>query len=935
MVVLRPAAPPPNPAAIHELKSRSMSLFRLWLREGLPPLPAFLLKHQVLLQAPISLAPEPGRPLPPPPPGMAAAASAPPPPLPQPAAVLPPPPPAAVLPPPPPPALLPPQQLSASRGRAVSFAAAADGGGDGASPLALTSASSPWSGAPTTRAEHGGASQPRLSLSGVPQLFWELGAEHGAADDGSPAASFAGSPATASAAAAPRRRPEPSPLAPPSSSSSSAAYASSSSGGRDWLSQLSSQRQQASTLGGARTAADARNAAGAAKRGGGASKRRIAEAVEELREGQLQAHLQLELPSAADCAALATAWGAPALVLLFHFADGGSSARPSVAAIAAAHRPFDPRHTLVGVSVHARPPGGAPHVVRHLDLRPAVGGELEGGAERDDRRRRVARCWEALRRVLCHGRAALIVPNLQVVLRGLLAAEPALGDEVAMDRVMDPVVAGWLCAADSTDEMLELPRLCRLHAKAGAAPWPAAADTAAELAASWDVMESLWSNLQTLHGGKEGAQTVLRREMRATLLLASMELEGMGIAPDALLSPGSAVDARLVALQHDATRELGGHSINLASAQQLSEALYVRLQLPKPRGGDGEKAGHGSTSSENLEKLAKQCPSCRLVGIVLEFRELTKLKTTFLEPYHAKLVGGRLHAQWCGTATGTGRLSSRHPNLQQVPRGATRVLRAGGAPPLDVSVRAAFVARPGKLLLAADYKQLEMRLFASFSGDPTLQRELGAGGDLFVRVAAAWNRKGAAAVTADERGKTKQLCYGLLYGMGVEKLGAGLGVSAADARHLKSRFLEAFPGLGRYIDELKRRARQTGRATTYGGRIRPLPAIRSSDGGERTRAERQAVNSVLQGSAADVVKEAMLACRDGMARAGLRAVLLAQIHDELIWEVDADAVADAARVVRERMERLPLRGADGFGDLPPLPVSVVAGPSWGEMVAVE
>ena len=171
--------------------------------------------------------------------------------------------------------------------------------------------------------------------------------------------------------------------------------------------------------------------------------------------------------------------------------------------------------------------------------------------------------------------------------------------------------------------------------------------------------------------------------------------------------------------------------------------------------------------------------------------------------------------------------------------------------------------------------------------------------------------------------------------MGVEKLGAGLGVSAADARHLKSRFLEAFPGLGRYIDELKRRARQTGRATTYGGRIRPLPAIRSSDGGERTRAERQAVNSVLQGSAADVVKEAMLACRDGMARAGLRAVLLAQIHDELIWEVDADAVADAARVVRERMERLPLRGADGFGDLPPLPVSVVAGPSWGEMVAVE
>ena len=454
-----------------------------------------------------------------------------------------------------------------------------------------------------------------------------------------------------------------------------------------------------------------------------------------------------------------------------------------------------------------------------------------------------------------------------------------------------------------------------------------------ELRAIYDLTVRLSFRLGRLMNATSLA-CVLRREYRVAHLLARMELEvcsstassvqplaataahirchaschtspssthralrllpqGLPIDPTSLRKHTEAIKARLQALNKLAEALLKG-PVNLGSAQQVSEALHVQLKLPKPSRSDAAaKATHGSTSEVHLKELERRFPACPLPAWVLEHRELNKLLGTFLEPLADRAVlpdqrdqllsrdhvvwppvsGARLHTHWCQFATGTGRLSSRNPNVQQVPKHATKLATdvtspaaadpatgpSAAAPPsaaftqpATVSVRSSFVAAPGVVFLSADYSQLEMRLMAQLSNDPRLQLELHAGGDLFRRVAGAWHRKAPEAISELERGHTKQLCYGLTYGLGVERMAASMQLTVPEAVQLRKGFLSSFPTLAQFTEHVRKLARTNLAVATLCGRKRPLPGITSENSSERAKAERQAVNSVVQvGPSAD------------------------------------------------------------------------------------
>ena len=437
----------------------------------------------------------------------------------------------------------------------------------------------------------------------------------------------------------------------------------------------------------------------------------------------------------------------------------------------------------------------------------------------------------------------------------------------ALEWWADPLLIAWLLDPDSTEEQLRLERLLSAHLSTQQSQLGACstAEGEHELGGGLDgeldaiiaLTRALYARLQrllppaTLH-------TVLRREMRVAEMLAGMEMRGLPFDPSALTRHINMVAGRLEVLRERAEALLRA-PINLASAQQVSTALHVQLGLPRPKQTDAaQRATHGTTSEAHLKDLVRRCPECALPGLVLEHRELSKLASTFLQPLAGKAIlpaehgsrgsyggdgdsgvpgsssggsvgssssavamsrgrggtmgrmggeggPGRLYSTWLAHSTGTGRLSSRHPNVQQVPKGVTLLIQpssvsagvanaAGGgastaatlpspssgvarmpiaAPPTvaplstataSVCVRDAFRAPEGFLLLSADYSQLEMRLLAHLSGDPALQTHLYArgGGDFFRSLAGAWHTKAPDAVTSVERGQTKQICYGIL-----------------------------------------------------------------------------------------------------------------------------------------------------------------------------
>jgi DNA polymerase-1 len=395
-------------------------------------------------------------------------------------------------------------------------------------------------------------------------------------------------------------------------------------------------------------------------------------------------------------------------------------------------------------------------------------------------------------------------------------------------------------------------------------------------------------------------------EMPLLPILAEMEGTGIKIEPKVLIGYGRELSIELDRIQNETWKTVG-HEFNLASTKQLQEVLFVERKLTP-----GKKTKTGfSTDAAALEDLAREDP---VPGLILRHRTLAKLKSTYVDTLADQAdKEGRLHTNFVQTGTATGRLSSREPNLQNIPIRAEEGRR----------IREAFIAQSGHVLVSADYSQIELVVLAHLSGDENLIAAFKEEKDVHVRTAALIFGIDESHIKSEQRRIAKTINFGVMYGMSAFRLANELGISRTDASNFITAYFNTYSGVRRFIEDLIKKTEETGYASTIFGRRRYIRTINSRNKTEKAAAERIAVNTPIQGSAADIVKTAMLNLDRRLASAQSPARLLLQVHDELILECPKDAADATVKLVKAEMEqavnlRIPLR------------VSVETGKRWGD-----
>jgi DNA polymerase-1 len=389
-------------------------------------------------------------------------------------------------------------------------------------------------------------------------------------------------------------------------------------------------------------------------------------------------------------------------------------------------------------------------------------------------------------------------------------------------------------------------------------------------------------------------------------VLCRMEEAGVKIDRDALARMSTRLEGEIDAK----AREIYGHcgfEFNIASPKQLGDVLFNKLNLPKP-----VKYGKGRTISTAVDVLEGLAASHEVPRLVLEYRQLSKLKSTYVDTLPALLSAatGRLHTTFDQTGTATGRLSSANPNLQNIP------IRTE----LGREIRAAFTAEPGHVLLAADYSQIELRLLAHFSGDPLLVEAFNRGDDVHTLTASQVFGVPPLMVTAEHRRAAKVVNFGIVYGLSPFGLSQNLGIEPGEAKQFINAYFEKYSGVRAFIDKTLEEARRDQKVTTLFGRIRPIPDINGNNVQQRGFAERTAVNTPLQGTAADLIKIAMIRIDEAIRDRNLKSRMTLQVHDELVFEVSEEELDVMRSLVREYMEIRPL--------VVPLVVEIGVGKNW-------
>lgn len=408
-------------------------------------------------------------------------------------------------------------------------------------------------------------------------------------------------------------------------------------------------------------------------------------------------------------------------------------------------------------------------------------------------------------------------------------------------------------------------------------------------------------------------QDSLMRNLEMPLIPVLKNMEEAGVRIDR-----EAFSGFLAYVQKDLDRlekhihDLAGGPFNIRSSQQLGDVLFTRLELPKA---GKTKGGAVSTSQETLEKLTGKHP---IIDAILKYRTLEKLRSTYLEPL-PRLADkdGRIHTTFNLLATATGRLSSSNPNLQNIP------VRGEFGP----RMRACFIASPGNLLVSADYSQVELRILAHLAKEPILTESFQNGEDIHSRTASLLFDVPPASVTPGQRRHAKTINFGLIYGMGPQKLGQDLGISLKEAKAFIDKYFERLAALREFYNNVEKDAREHGYITTMAGRRRYIPDIMSENNQLRSQARRQAINARVQGSAADIIKIAMLAISNDATLAALNARLLLQIHDELVMEVPE---ADAERAGKRMAELMANAVPPSEHMQVPLAVDWGTGQNWNE-----
>ncbi len=393
-------------------------------------------------------------------------------------------------------------------------------------------------------------------------------------------------------------------------------------------------------------------------------------------------------------------------------------------------------------------------------------------------------------------------------------------------------------------------------------------------------------------------------------VLADMERVGVRVDPKALEKMSKSMEKKVRRLEKEIW-ELAGTEFNVNSPAQLAEILFDKLNLaPAAKRG---KAKSRSTAAEVLEELAAAHP---LPGKVIEYREIAKLKSTYVDSL-PKLIHpetGRVHTSLSQTVAATGRLSSSDPNLQNIP------IRTE----LGREIRAAFVAEKGKILLSADYSQIELRVMAHFSKDPVLIEAFRNGEDIHARTAQEVFAVGPLAQTAEHRRAAKAINFGIIYGLSPFGLAQQLGIEQREAAQFINAYFTRYKGVKAYLENSLAETRKTGVAKTLFGRIRPIPEITSPQMHLRNFAERTALNSPLQGTAADLIKLAMIAIDRRLTGEEFEAKMILQVHDELLFEAPEKEKKKLEKLVREEMEGV-------YKLAVPLVVEVGTGPNWRDI----
>ena len=379
------------------------------------------------------------------------------------------------------------------------------------------------------------------------------------------------------------------------------------------------------------------------------------------------------------------------------------------------------------------------------------------------------------------------------------------------------------------------------------------------------------------------------RDIEIPLIPVLSEIERTGVRVDAgLLREQSAeLQIRIDEVAAEAYAEAGG-AFNLGSPKQIQEILFDRLGLPVLR---RTPKGQPSTAEDVLEQMADEFALPRLI---LEFRGLSKLRSTYTErlPERIDPTSGRVHTSYHQAVASTGRLSSSDPNLQNIP------VRT----PEGRRIRQAFIAEPGHVLVAADYSQIELRIMAHLSRDSGLLQAFAAGADIHRATAAeVFAVASPEAVSSEQRRAAKAINFGLIYGMSAFGLARNLGIGQGEARDYIARYFNRYPGVQQYMEDTREGARQQGFVETLFGRRLYLPEIASRNAARRAQSERVAINAPMQGSAADIIKRAMLLVHERLRGSRLPARMIMQVHDELVFEVEHGAVPELRPLIVEAM----------------------------------
>ncbi|MCX8013076.1 MAG: DNA polymerase I, partial [Rectinema sp.] len=512
--------------------------------------------------------------------------------------------------------------------------------------------------------------------------------------------------------------------------------------------------------------------------------------------------------------------------------------------------------------------------------------------------------------------AGILPPNLRFSTRSARNQRAGLGTEAEI-RCFDTMIAAWVLDADAPSFSLsstasrwigvsgiEYEDIVPKGGTFADVPLATATQYAAEDA---DFAFRLYEKLSPLIESSGCHRIFYDIEMPLLPILAEMERTGIRVDPVHLLEYGKELEQSLAGIESEVFR-LVGHPFNLGSPKQLAEVLFSERKLPVQK---HTKTGY-STDTSVLEELAPLDPVPQLI---LKHRLLSKLRNTYVEPLaELACAHGRVHTTYVQTGASTGRLSSRDPNLQNIP-----IRDEEGR-----KIREAFVSEPGWALISADYSQIELVVMAHLSQDPNLLKAFREGVDIHKRTAALIFGIPEADVDADRRRIAKTINFGVIYGMSAFRLARDLGIPNATAREFIDSYFSTYRGIADFIKRTIEEAQKTGMVSTLFGRKRKISGIESRNKTEQQAAQRVVVNTPIQGTAADIVKIAMIRVRNMLENKMPDVRMLLQVHDELIFEAPEALVSDAMQCIKDEMEHAVTLSV-------PLRVSVEAGHSWGEM----